>query len=282
MMAGAAAVLRQDPGVPFFRRKRPALPELLRATPGALPPDGALSLAGVGLEGSGVGVGGGPPVAWRSIRAISADDWERLAAAFPQTGLWPVLLEPLGSDKTRDALTDAKAPPTPPALDAVTPDAVLAAWWEAEVAGDEDGPRLEGLEPFGETFPGLAPASSAPLGRLDVVGIQAARVALVPVARPADVVAAIAWSGPASHEGDAWKLTVVLRSWEDRFGVVPVVLGADTLELAVRRPVTALDAVAVAAEFFAFCPDAVWQGAGSLQALAAGLVNARRWPFWWG
>ena len=34
-------------------------------------------------------------------------------------------------------------------------------------------------------------------------------------------------------------------------------------------------------EQFAYCPDIVDQGAGTLEALAAVLVNASVWFFWW-
>ncbi|MCX4538149.1 DUF4253 domain-containing protein (plasmid) [Streptomyces sp. NBC_00841] len=40
-------------------------------------------------------------------------------------------------------------------------------------------------------------------------------------------------------------------------------------------------ALAVAAEHFAFCPDNIWQGAGSLTAYADQLIDADEWKFWW-
>jgi hypothetical protein len=46
-------------------------------------------------------------------------------------------------------------------------------------------------------------------------------------------------------------------------------------------PATFEHALNVAAEHHAFCPDNVWQGSGSLEEYAKGLVGAERWSFWW-
>jgi hypothetical protein len=54
------------------------------------------------------------------------------------------------------------------------------------------------------------------------------------------------------------------------------------MDLQVERPVAADDAaLAVAAEHFAFCPDNIYQDAGSIQDYAAGVRGAAIWSFWW-
>jgi hypothetical protein len=40
-------------------------------------------------------------------------------------------------------------------------------------------------------------------------------------------------------------------------------------------------ATAIAAEHYAFCPDNVDQGVGSIGEYAESLVDADLWPFWW-
>ena len=56
----------------------------------------------------------------------------------------------------------------------------------------------------------------------------------------------------------------------------------DTIELHVARsPRTRDDALALAYEQYAYCSDIVDQGAGTLEALAAVLVHASVWFFWW-
>jgi hypothetical protein len=59
----------------------------------------------------------------------------------------------------------------------------------------------------------------------------------------------------------------------------------DVLQLSVAAPPTTLDeALLIAAEHFAFCPDNIWQGyedARSIQEYAEKLVGQESWIFWW-
>ncbi|XHM95790.1 DUF4253 domain-containing protein [Peterkaempfera sp. SMS 1(5)a] len=74
-----------------------------------------------------------------------------------------------------------------------------------------------------------------------------------------------------------------MRSWEDRFGARLVALTHDVLYLSVAAPPHTFDqALAVAAEHFAFCPDSIWQGSDTIRAHAArGVLNRPLWGFWW-
>jgi Domain of unknown function (DUF4253) len=52
-----------------------------------------------------------------------------------------------------------------------------------------------------------------------------------------------------------------MRSWEDRFGARVIGVGFADLYVSVAAPPATLDeALPVAAEHFAFCPDNIWQG----------------------
>lgn len=54
------------------------------------------------------------------------------------------------------------------------------------------------------------------------------------------------------------------------------------MTLAVGRPARDLAAAtAIAAEHYAFCPDRVDQGVGTIRAYASLLANESIWPFWW-
>ncbi|AZP19536.1 DUF4253 domain-containing protein [Streptomyces aquilus] len=110
-------------------------------------------------------------------------------------------------------------------------------------------------------------------------------LALVPTRRSADIPTAIGWTGPTNYADDTALLSAVLRSWEDRFGARVVALGFDQLIVSVAAPPTTLDeALAVAAEHFAFCPDNIWQGptGTTLQTYAERqLLNRPAWHFWW-
>ncbi|MFE1869361.1 DUF4253 domain-containing protein [Streptomyces sp. NPDC059496] len=113
--------------------------------------------------------------------------------------------------------------------------------------------------------------------------LESPRLALVPVGRPADVPAAIGWSGPVNYVDDVARLCAVLRSWEDRFGARVVALSYARLDLSVAAPPRSLDeALAIAAEHFAFCPDNVWQGYESIRLYAEqALLGNAHWTFWW-
>ena len=79
----------------------------------------------------------------------------------------------------------------------------------------------------------------------------------------------------------AWHVAA-FRSWQDRYGAVPVVIRRDIIEFKVaRRPATREEALALAAEMYAYCPDIVDQGVGTVPALAATLMVSDWWYFWW-
>jgi hypothetical protein len=76
--------------------------------------------------------------------------------------------------------------------------------------------------------------------------------------------------------------TVALRSWGDAYGARPVCLITDVLEMAVARPPsTRQAAMELAAAQFAYCSDIVQQGTETISALAANLIDAPFWYFWW-
>ncbi|MFD7262460.1 DUF4253 domain-containing protein [Streptomyces sp. NPDC059874] len=172
---------------------------------------------------------------------------------------------------------------------------VLRDFWGAVIPDPEEGEEgAELIAPFGRDWPGLA-AAGVPLGDPDAGADVLARelirdgvlgrprLALVPAGRGADVPAAFGWSGPVNHENDTARISAVLRSWEDRYGARVLALGFATLDLYVPAPPrTLVEALPVAAEHFAFCPDNVWQGSGTVRDYAEeALVGSTHWSFWW-
>jgi hypothetical protein len=74
----------------------------------------------------------------------------------------------------------------------------------------------------------------------------------------------------------------MLRSWHDRYGAELISMGADTVELRVkRRPTSRDEALALAREHYAYCNDTVDQGTQDLATLAAMLMTSDWWFFWW-
>lgn len=223
------------------------------------------------------------PVAW--VTDGEVDDPGRLLAplraAFADTGLWPVVLDSFLLDDARPWVTGELCPTC--ATDPADHDAetVLASSWQAESIYLEP----DQVAPFGSAFPGLAPA---PDGDFDDAALEDmdefvhGRVALVPATRPADVLVQLGWTGPLNYYQDVGEVSAVLRSWEDRFGAVVVEVGFAELYVAVRRPPSdEKSALAVAAELFAFCPDSVVQGFGTIAALGDGIEGESGWAFWW-
>jgi hypothetical protein len=212
---------------------------------GGLPADGKATVAGVSLSGRRVRAdleGPGAEVLWRTDGPPPPGAWERLADAFPRTGLWPLLLP----DERLD-------------LGYVEPD-----WPET-------------LSPVELGGPGDRRNDDAVREALAML-TEVHSLGLVPVERPADILSATGWTGAVNSFTPA-ELTPYLRSWEERFDALPVALGFDTLHLAIRR--APADADETAAEVYAFCPDIIDQGIGSVEELAATMIPSPYWYFWW-
>ncbi len=257
------------------------------ATRGSLPPETGGTIAGVALPDGRLyapepegGSRGDDPVIWASSAPVKdvARIWSQLALAFPQTGIWPFVIDAsFGFDGFDERLMDL---PRGRHTEVMT---ILRRGWNELVESDEDD-EAEELSPFGNAFPGLArPTPSDQPASIDaIVATLSGHLGLVAVNRPADILDAVGWMGAANYDGDPLDMTTVLRSWELRFDAYVVELGTDTLTLAVGRPARDLEsALAIAAEHYAFCPDNVQQGEGSIQAYAESLVDAEVWPFWW-
>nr|WP_283164990.1 DUF4253 domain-containing protein [Streptomyces sp. HU2014] len=147
--------------------------------------------------------------------------------------------------------------------------------------------------PFGQVGPALVPGPTSGTDA-DEAAIECAghsvsrrpqsRLGLVPAESGARALTAVGWDGPLNHDNDTAKFSAVVRDWERRFDARVVALGPNTLHLSITAPPTNTeDALLVAAEHFAFCPDTIWQGPHphTLARYAERLVGTRCWEFWW-
>nr|WBO75902.1 DUF4253 domain-containing protein [Streptomyces sp. SBE_14.2] len=236
---------------------------------------------------------------WLSDAPATAELWSRLRRQHPVTGLWPLLLEaldPLDEDFRPWGCGELYPQGTSSSVDHRA-ETLLADWWREYTSVDEDDDHLTAEErlavtaPFGRAWPGLSPTSAPDTdpeemaeeyAKVFLAGHPHARLGLVEALRGADALTAVGWSGPANY-GDTAKFSAIVRSWEDRFGARVVAVGFDTLHLSVAAPPRRQeDALPVAAEHFAFCPDTVWQGAhDGLASCAETLVGLNCWEFWW-
>jgi Domain of unknown function (DUF4253) len=282
---------------------------------GRLPGEGPVRLGPVTLPAGKLVTGNPGPehVAWATVDPVpgSGRVWAALSELHPQTGLVPVLLGGLHIDSMfpsdrrglpGDGLRpwdngEFGRPEDPRGADGVDVAALLEERWRDSVwAHVDDLEAMEQWAPFTLEWPGLAAPEPAPLTpaerqhALDVVlpGIRAtsreapeARIGLVAAGRPADMLAAIGWDGLANRGDSVLPLTAVLRSWEDRFGARLIDVGYADLRLLVERPPRTLEAAQrIAAEQVVLADECI-ESFRDVPNIAARLVNAPVWTFWW-
>nr|WP_280518542.1 DUF4253 domain-containing protein [Lederbergia wuyishanensis] len=74
----------------------------------------------------------------------------------------------------------------------------------------------------------------------------------------------------------------IFKYWYEKYGAIPAVVTPDVWELFVENPpTTQKESESLAWEQFGFCGDIVWQGVGTVNALAGTLKNSSVWYFWW-
>lgn len=125
--------------------------------------------------------------------------------------------------------------------------------------------------------PGLAVAYDA----VSRQPLPAAHVVLLPTQDGTEAPAYLNWGGwnacpaPELH-------VAALRSWKARYGAEVVGMSGHVISVRVqRRPTTQEEALELARELYAYCPDIVDQGVGTLSNLAAELMAHDWWFFWW-
>lgn len=285
-LAGGHATMRD---LPFYRRVTPRRPRRTAEPPaspipffakrsGGVPSARRPTIARVRLPPGGRAPDSLPSY-WISDEPLEAagEAAATIARAFAETGLWP-LLWPWDEDPA--AYLDQ--PIEPDRVDRIDVESVLRREWDRLAA------HAAGLvEPIGPRFPGLAtgapvdPAATHDPFQLAGLVDVAARLMIVPCNRPADCVALI---GGLAVEVAAAEISAVIRSWEERFGAVLVLAEPSLAVLAVTAPPTTPEqALAVAAERFAFCPpDTVEPGIleqlGSILVGQAAVPSAERFP----
>ncbi len=262
-----------------------------RVLPGALPP-GRIVRA---LDDRS-----GRPALWMSDGPASEGLWAQAYADRSRSGLWPLFLEPLRNDEGYRPWESGELAfkwSTP--ADRHDPASLLAGWWANYTNYDPDyDPLTNAAErhavtaPYGTQWPGLAPGREPAAGP-DAMALQYAahllsqdpslRLGLVAADRGADALTAAGWTGPLNYTNDTGQIAAIMRSWEDRFGARVVGVGFADLYVSVAAPPATLDeALPVAAEHFAFCPDNIWQGhPHTLTGYASRLAGTNTWEFWW-
>lgn len=158
-----------------------------------------------------------------------------------------------------------------------------------EEDSEETAYFLGQVAPWGVLFPGLALAERAEIDpavlRAAVEATKSGRIGLVPATRPADVPYRVGWQGALNHfigqnqQQAPALLSVMMRSWEDRFGARLFRLGFDKMQFLVHRPPRSeSSALAIAAEHFAFAGQ---DSVEMIRMRAVEITNSPTWDFWW-
>lgn len=212
--------------------------------------------------------------------AAAFDAWRRLADACRGHGWWPVIL---GSPE--DA---AQWPPQSPADRAAAVADAIAAADDVDLAsfmlrGEAQDDDFDGSEVDEGDWPDDVSPPTVPSAVADHKGRprKAVTIALFRVDQPWAALAQLGYGGWNDCPETAAQVARH-RDWQARFGAEVCVATPDTIECVLARPPATRDAAsALAREQYFYCYDIVEQGTGSLAVLAAGLLDAPIWFFWW-
>lgn len=213
---------------------------------------------------------------------LAVDWWRTLRPLVPQMQCWPVIL---GTDQElegwREQISDSEGVAAADIL-AESEQVSLPGWfhrrYESEIDGDADYESTV----HGE-WPDAAPTDGFSVPFDSVTGAPHPRVwlGLVP--------GSAGWTVPAVLRFGNWndcpspaEHVAVLRYWHDHYGAEVVTMSGAVVEAAVQRsPRDQSAALQLAWEQFAYCPDNVTQGTGTIEALGATLLAGSVWYFWW-
>ncbi|MEV4757409.1 DUF4253 domain-containing protein [Micromonospora sp. NPDC049559] len=227
---------------------------------------------------------GRPVFAFRAAGKAATNWWQRLRAAHPETGLWPVLMD----DDTPEYLAEAREHPNPSYLlhRAGTLDgaATLAARARAklEIYGPELAAEIQAeLRGEGEwpTEPVRRDLGLPFTWRREPRPVT---VALVPAVAGWQVPAVLAYGGWNDHPSPS-EHGAILRHWQRRYGIELMTMTGTTVELMVDRPPTTRpEALAAAWDYWAYNDGAAdLYDADGVTKLAASLLGAPLWLAWW-
>ncbi len=212
------------------------------------------------------------------LRRVSASGrdalktWDRLKG---EGKGWPIIV---GDDSTLSDFTEEVDLASAPA------DATIAAAARLRFPQDLPGYTADAQSAEVGEWPATPPPATPAFSMTyDHRGDALAKVniLIVPTDDPTTVPAHLQWGGWNECPAPEYHVAA-LRSWRDRYGAEIVALSRDVMGLRVqRRPETRDEALALAREIFAYCPDIVLQGTGTLSALAATLMVSDLWEFWW-
>ena len=219
--------------------------------------------------------------------------WEQLRAEFPQTNKWPMVIGDDGDLSHLTDLWDEEPFPNPTPFTGSDP-AIWFEWspkakWEWFVKKmAESGHSVPPIEDDSANvhgqWPENVPKDESYVVPMDIVKKKPKEVvhlALVPIQDVAEIPLKLSFGGwnenpyPDDH-------VVVFKYFHQKYGAEPVCMSGDTIEMKVSKPPqTKEEALELAEKQFIYCEDIVTQGTGTIESLAASLLNGKKWYFWW-
>jgi len=207
--------------------------------------------------------------------------WKKLTGAVERTGCRPIVLGVDNDLSFHQELIEEFVDDSSPTVDAViaegealSPEAYLKSLADNWIdGGDFDIAIYHGPWPGPEEQQDFysTTLSDAPI----------VHIGMVPTTTPWHIPAYLHFGGWNDCPRTAGHVSLFKR-WFELYGALPVNMTHDVLEVYVARPITSKEeAIAVAEEHFWYCPDNVMQGVNTIEALAALLLNASQWYFWW-
>ncbi|WP_156925890.1 DUF4253 domain-containing protein [Glycomyces arizonensis] len=89
------------------------------------------------------------------------------------------------------------------------------------------------------------------------------------------------WKGSTNWELYGAEHAAILKRWHHRFEAELVAMTYDVMELYVPHPPNAEEALGVANEVYAYCPDLLDSGVPTLEDLAEHMIRSKAWYFRW-
>jgi hypothetical protein len=219
-------------------------------------------------------------VAVDGARAVAV--WDQLRQQADRIGYWPVIMGDESDFERHELLLDDAAErvaSTGQSGIAEALEAALAldvpAWFAARAA--EQATYLD-MEELTDDWP--EDESPQDTFVIPVSGTSNV-IALAPVREAWQVPVYLRWGG-WNECPDPSEQAAIMKRWGERYGAEVIGMSGDQVEMRVARPPQDREgALALAHEQFVFCTDNVTQGTQTIEALAASLLGAHVWHFWW-
>lgn len=216
--------------------------------------------------------------------------WEQLKASGRG---WPVII---GGDNDLERIADQFTMADPnvsgseiPGLEMRSPKDILVA--AANLTFPIDLQKWSGSykaddlrAPMGEWPPKVDAGSVGPSVATDIVSGKfhdRVHILLIPTKFGWEVPAYLRWGDWNACPPPEYHIAA-LRSWHHDYAADLVGMNGDTINLrAASRPKIRETATKLARQQYAYCPDIIDQGVGSISALAASLMASEWWYLWW-